>query len=105
GSRYGLYRRFQVTLRTVGETIKGPSSDHGVECVLIDYEHVGRLGSPLECERVWNLSLEFYPLGELISCESPSGVQSVVAVLISELLYVSVANLCKCCFYCYLRFA
>ncbi|GBM63758.1 hypothetical protein AVEN_43370-1 [Araneus ventricosus] len=27
--------------------------------------YVDRLGSPLECERLWNLSLEFHPLCEL----------------------------------------
>ncbi|GBN67032.1 hypothetical protein AVEN_162575-1, partial [Araneus ventricosus] len=54
-----LSRRFHVASRPVGETIKGPCSDHRrIECV-------DRLGSPLACEHLWNLSLEFYPLCEL----------------------------------------
>ncbi|GBM47971.1 hypothetical protein AVEN_237520-1 [Araneus ventricosus] len=51
---------------------------------------------PLECELLWNLSLEFYPLCELVSCQTPSGTESAVAVIISDLLSVCVANLCKC---------
>ncbi|GBN28874.1 hypothetical protein AVEN_120161-1 [Araneus ventricosus] len=51
-----------ITSRPVGETIKGPCSGRrGIMCV-------DRLGSPLECKRLWNLSLEFYPLCELVSC-------------------------------------
>ncbi|GBN91667.1 hypothetical protein AVEN_204356-1 [Araneus ventricosus] len=57
-----MSRSVHVTSRPVGKTIKGPYSDHrAIECV-------DRLGSPLECERLWNLSLEFLPLCELVSC-------------------------------------
>ncbi|GBN20851.1 hypothetical protein AVEN_260575-1 [Araneus ventricosus] len=53
--------------RPVGETIKGTSSEsQRIVSVLIDFELVGRLGPPLECERLLNLSLEFYPLCELV---------------------------------------
>ncbi|GBM79972.1 hypothetical protein AVEN_122561-1 [Araneus ventricosus] len=38
--------------------------------VLIDFERVDRMGLPLECESLWNLSLEFHPL-----CELPDQVQ------------------------------
>ncbi|GBN30756.1 hypothetical protein AVEN_126501-1 [Araneus ventricosus] len=69
---------------------------------VIDFERVHRLGSPLKCERLYNISLEFYPLSELVSCYMPSGVES--AVITNELLSFCVDNLCKCCFSCYLRF-
>ncbi|GBL97202.1 hypothetical protein AVEN_144634-1 [Araneus ventricosus] len=65
---------------------------------------VDRLGSPLDCERLWNLSLEFCPLCELVNCLKSSGIESAVAVLISELPSVCVANLCKCCSSCFLCF-
>ncbi|GBM67983.1 hypothetical protein AVEN_218842-1 [Araneus ventricosus] len=65
------------------------------------WERVDPLGSPLESERLWNLSLGCYPQCQPVSFEKPSGVESTVAV-ISDFLSVSVANLCKCCFYCYL---
>ncbi|GBL89641.1 hypothetical protein AVEN_104603-1 [Araneus ventricosus] len=65
-------------------TVLGSQSKH--ECF-------GRLGSPLECERLGNLSLEFCPLCELVSCSTPIGTKSAVAVITSELLSVCTANL------------
>ncbi|GBM03938.1 hypothetical protein AVEN_185431-1 [Araneus ventricosus] len=83
-------------------TVLGSQSSNS--SVLIGFERVDRLGSLLECESLRNLSLELYPLCELVSCQTPSGFESAVAARISELLSVCVAILCKCCFSCYLRF-
>ncbi|GBM78589.1 hypothetical protein AVEN_105179-1 [Araneus ventricosus] len=88
-----LSRLYRVTSRPVGRLqidLLGSQSSVWVY----------RLGSPVECERFWKLSLELYPLCELVSCYTSSGIESAVPVLISELLSVSVANLCKCSFPC-----
>ncbi|GBN55493.1 hypothetical protein AVEN_189114-1 [Araneus ventricosus] len=39
----------------------------GNSSVLINFQRVDRLGSPLEYERLLNLSLKFYPQCELVS--------------------------------------
>ncbi|GBN66765.1 hypothetical protein AVEN_230364-1 [Araneus ventricosus] len=82
-----------------GDHKKTVLGSQGTKSVLIDWDR-----SHLECERLWDLSLEFYPLCELVSCEPPSGIERAVVFLISELLSVCVANLCECCFSCYLHF-
>ncbi|GBO46981.1 hypothetical protein AVEN_275529-1 [Araneus ventricosus] len=63
GPRPGFIQIFHVTSRPVGETIRGPCSDYKA-IVYID-----RLGTPLVCESLWNLSLEFYPLCELLDAK------------------------------------
>ncbi|GBM85522.1 hypothetical protein AVEN_53124-1 [Araneus ventricosus] len=49
-------------------------------------------------------SLETCSLCELVSCETLSAVVRAIAVIVSDLLSACTANLCKCCFFCYLRF-
>ncbi|GBL84679.1 hypothetical protein AVEN_191131-1 [Araneus ventricosus] len=58
-----LPRSFHVTSQPIGETIKGQCSDHRRSVVCVD-----RLGSALECTRLWNLSLGMLSLCELVSC-------------------------------------
>ncbi|GBN01038.1 hypothetical protein AVEN_26894-1 [Araneus ventricosus] len=62
GTEIWIYLDDSMWINPNPQTTKVPCSDHiGVVCV-------DRLGSPLECERLWNLSLEFYPMRELVSC-------------------------------------
>ncbi|GBN22085.1 hypothetical protein AVEN_91392-1, partial [Araneus ventricosus] len=55
--RSGFIQMIPCNFTAFRETINRPCSDQ--RAVRVD-----RLGSPLECERLWNLSLEFYPLCE-----------------------------------------
>ncbi|GBN84676.1 hypothetical protein AVEN_11616-1 [Araneus ventricosus] len=59
GPRSGFIQMIPCDVK--GKNIKGPRSDDRARAC------VDQLGSPSECERLWDLSLEFYSLCELIS--------------------------------------
>ncbi|GBM18345.1 hypothetical protein AVEN_127799-1 [Araneus ventricosus] len=53
---------------------------------------------------VRRISLETCSRCELVSCEILSSIVHSIDVIDSDLLSTCTANLCKCCFYCHLRF-
>ncbi|GBN24579.1 hypothetical protein AVEN_73005-1 [Araneus ventricosus] len=55
--------------------------------------------SPFNVCGVRRISSETCSLCELVSCETLSTVVRDIAVLISELLSICVAHLCKCCLF------